>query len=265
MSSTPPSPPGWPGLAPRWTSSAKTGVGTAALDSSRVWFTISHGIINEVYYPGVDQANTRDLGLLVADGVDFFSEEKRDTDHTVEPLASGVPGYRLVNTCREGRYQIDKTVFTDTLWDALVQQVRFRPLQGSLGDYLLFALLAPHIDNGGAGNNGWAGGYKGLPMLFAQRGSTALALACSTPFRAMSCGYAGFSDGWQDVSRHKQMLWTYRSAGDGNLGLIGEVDLAGSRGEFTLALGFGRTPVEAGERARAAVLRGGDVMLRAYV
>ena len=48
--------PGWPGIPPRWTSSAKSGVGTALNLHSRVWFTTSHGILNEVYYPRVDQA-----------------------------------------------------------------------------------------------------------------------------------------------------------------------------------------------------------------
>ncbi len=52
--------PGSPGIWPRWTSSAKSGIGTALSDTSRVWFTISHGILNEVYYPRVDQACIRD-------------------------------------------------------------------------------------------------------------------------------------------------------------------------------------------------------------
>ena len=45
--------------------------------ASRVWFTLSHGILNEIYYPRVDQACTRDMGLIITDGTDFFSEEKR--------------------------------------------------------------------------------------------------------------------------------------------------------------------------------------------
>ncbi len=67
--------PGWPGIAPRWTSSAKTGVGTALNLHSRVWFTLSHGILNEIYFPRVDQACTRDFGLLVTNGRDFFSKK----------------------------------------------------------------------------------------------------------------------------------------------------------------------------------------------
>lgn len=72
--------PGWPGNPARWTSSAKEGVGTARSLGSPVWFTISHGILNEVYYPRPDQACLRDLGLLVTDGHTFFSEEKRHDD-----------------------------------------------------------------------------------------------------------------------------------------------------------------------------------------
>jgi glucoamylase len=52
---------GEPGIEPCWTSSAKEGVGTAYHTSCRLWFTISHGIVNEIYYPRVDQPNTRDL------------------------------------------------------------------------------------------------------------------------------------------------------------------------------------------------------------
>ena len=54
--------PGWPGIPGRWTSSAKSGVGTAVSRDSRVWFTLSHGILNEVYYPRVDHACTATSG-----------------------------------------------------------------------------------------------------------------------------------------------------------------------------------------------------------
>ena len=69
--------PGWPGIPARWTSSAKSGLGTAVSRDSRVWFTLSHGILNEIYYPRVDHACTRDLGFIVTDGRTYFSEEKR--------------------------------------------------------------------------------------------------------------------------------------------------------------------------------------------
>jgi len=84
-------PPGRPGIPPRWTSSAKSGVGTALSPSSRVWFTLSHGIVNEIYFPRVDIACTRDLGLIVTDGRFYFSEEKRHATSVVNYLAPGVP------------------------------------------------------------------------------------------------------------------------------------------------------------------------------
>ncbi len=86
---------GGPGSPPRWTSSTQTGVGTALSNKSHVWFTLSHGIFNEIYYPRIDHACVRDIGLIVTDGVDFFSEEKRDAGNEVEWLADGVPGWPL--------------------------------------------------------------------------------------------------------------------------------------------------------------------------
>jgi glucoamylase len=154
--------PGWPGIPPRWTSSAKTGVGTALNWRSRVWFTLSHGILNEVYFPRVDQACTRDLGLIVTNGVNFFSEEKRHCTFQNLPLEPGIPAYELVNTCQQGSYRIEKEVFTDPDRNVVLQKVRFVPLQGKLEDYHLYALLAPHLANHGSGNTGWLDDYKGV-------------------------------------------------------------------------------------------------------
>src|SRR5712664_1646173 len=46
---------GAPGIAPRWTQSAKDAIGTAYSAGSTVWFTVSAGILNEVYYPTIDR------------------------------------------------------------------------------------------------------------------------------------------------------------------------------------------------------------------
>jgi len=257
--------PGHPGIPPRWTSSAKSGVGTAAAGDGQVWFTISHGIVNEVYFPRLDQANTRDCGLLVTDGTGFFSEEKRHAVCQIQPVAQGVPGYQLINTCTRGRYRVSKLILTDPHRDVLLQRVRFEALQGRLADYRLYVLLAPHIGDCGAGNSGWVGQYKGLTMLVAERDGTALALACSTPFKGLSCGYVGVSDGWQDIRAHGRMTWFSPSAPNGNIALTGEIDLASSGRMFVLALGFGRNAAEAGHQARAALLEDFDRSARDYV
>src|SRR5512140_1401825 len=111
--------PGAPGIPARWTSSAKSGVGTSLSNRSRIWFTFSHGIFNEIYYPRIDQACVRDMGLIVTDGLDFLSEEKRDTSTKVLWQEAGVPAFQLVNTCRQGRYLIEKEILSDPQRDSL--------------------------------------------------------------------------------------------------------------------------------------------------
>ena len=257
--------PGWPGSPGRWTSSAKSGVGTALSASSRIWFTLSHGILNEVYYPRIDLACIRDCGLIVTDGAGFFSEEKRHASHEVQYLAEGVPAYRLINRCTQSRYQIEKTVLADPQRDVILQQLRFTALTGSLADYQLFVLLAPHLYNQGAGNNAWLHDYKGVPMLFAARDGVALALACTAPWMARSVGFVGQSDGWQDLTQHGSLTWHYQRAENGNVALIGEIDLQACAGICTLALGFGYTPGEAALRARTSLMSGFEQAQAMYV
>ena len=233
--------PGGPGIPARWTSSAKTGVGTALSDKSHVWFTLSHGIFNEIYYPRIDQACIRDMGLIVTDGADFFSEEKRDADSEVQWLADGVPAFQLVNTCRDGRYRIEKQIVTDPHRDTVLQQVQFVAQQGSLSGYRLYVLLAPHLGNRGAGNTAWVDEFEGTPLLFAQRKGNSLALACSAPWSKRSVGYVGSSDGWQDLKAHKQMTWEYTRAENGNVALTAEIDLSKSQGTLSWRLVLART------------------------
>jgi glucoamylase len=173
---------------------------------------LSHGIFNAIYYPRIDQACIRDMGLIVTDGAKFFSEEKRDAGHAVEWLADGVPAFELVNTCRDGCYRIEQQIVTDPHRDTVLQQVQFHAQQGALADYHLHVLLAPHLGNHGGGNTGWVGEFEGTPLLLAQRNDCALALACSAPWTKRSAGYVGSSDGWQDLQAHHQMTWEYTRA-----------------------------------------------------
>jgi glucoamylase len=257
--------PGRPGLKPTWTSGAKTGVGAPLSALNHCWFTLSHGIFNGIYYPRLDQACTRDMGLLITDGHDFFSEEKRDCHHEISRLAPDVPAYRLINTCNQGRYRIEKRILADPRRDVVLQWTRFTPLQGSLQDYHVYALLAPHIQNEGYDNTAWLDQYKGTPLLVAERDGRALALGCSTGWLKRSAGYVGTSDGWQDVSRHRAMTWTYERAEEGNVALTGEVDLQAGAGEFVLALGFGDSVSEAGLRTRLSLSEGFEKPARLYV
>ena len=258
-------PPGSPGIQPRWTSSAKSGVGTALSDSSHVWFTLSHGILNEIYFPRLDIACTRDLGLLITDGGSYFSEEKRHAVSVVNYLAPGVPAYRLTNTAMDGRYSIEKEICTDPRRPVCLQKIRFRALKGRLSDYRVYALLAPHLNNCGFENTGFLDDYKGTPMLFAERKGFALALASSGGWGKRSAGFVGFSDGWQDIARNFQMTWEYARAENGNVALTGEIDLNACGGEFLLSLGFGHGAAEAGGHALASLQEGFETARGEYI
>ena len=100
----------------------------------------------------------------------------------------------------------------------------------------------------------WVGDYKGQQMLFAEAQGTAVALAASCGWNARSAGYAGISDGWQDLSRHGRMTWQYERAINGSVALTGELDLAGPEQELVISLAFGRIWTEAAMRARAGLL-----------
>ena len=105
---------------------------------------------------------------------------------------------------------------------------RDRVAAGDVADYHLYVLLAPHLNNRGAGNTAWVGDYKGVPMLFAERNGYALALACSAPWLARSVGFVGFSDGWQELRAHGRLRDVYERAENGNVALTGEIDLGAS-------------------------------------
>src|ERR1700728_1906028 len=101
---------GSPGVPPRWTSSKKDAVSTAYSASSRVWVTVSHGTLNEIYYPTIDRPQTRDMELLFTDGETFFHEEKRDFNYDFHHVDGSAPAVRVVASDIGGRDQVTKEV-----------------------------------------------------------------------------------------------------------------------------------------------------------
>ncbi len=256
-------PPGAPGIEPRWTSSDKSAVGTSVSSASCVWFTASHGILNEIYAPRLDMACMRDFGFIVT-APGYFSEEKRDADHSVQAIEDGVPAFRLVNTARDGRYRITKTIFSDPDREVVLQDIRFEALVGTLSDYRLHALVAPHLVNGGADNTGWYADFKRRPMLFAEGSGRALAIAASVPWLARSAGYVGISDGWQTLSRGQGLREEYCCATSGNIALSGTLDIAAGNGRALIAIGFGSQPEEAALRTVLSLEQGTEAALKHY-
>ena len=68
---------GKPGIEPRWTRGDKDAIGTAYSASSRLWFTLAAGIVNEVYFPTIDRPQVRDFQYLITDGDSFVHDERR--------------------------------------------------------------------------------------------------------------------------------------------------------------------------------------------
>ncbi|MGI4747815.1 MAG: hypothetical protein ACRYGI_19780 [Janthinobacterium lividum] len=261
--------PGEPGQPPRWQPIGKNGIGRSLTDDSRVWFTLGNGILNEIAYPRIEQTAVRDFGLIVTDGETLFAEERRDCTTAIEPVRAGVPAYRLTGTHDGGRFRLHKRIIADPRRPAVLQHVRLEdlaPSDAASGRPLrLHALLAPHLVNVTGMGTAWVGDYKGQAMLFAEAQGTAVALAASCGWRARSAGYAGISDGWQDLSRHRRMTWEYERAINGNVALTGELDLDEDRPELVISLAFGRIWTEAAMRARAGLLEPFDALEAEYV
>jgi len=233
--------PGAPGIEPRWTSSAKDGIGTAYHTSSCLWFTLSHGIINEIYFPHVDSPNTRDLQFLITDGETFCHEEKRDLDHLTEYPEQNALLYRLTNSDREGRYRIVKEIIGEPHSPVLLIHTRLEILDPKLsGKLRLYALLAPHMKGTGSHNHAEWCGLGDRKFLEAWREDIFMVFGCEPDFTRRSVGYVGHSDGWQDLMNNFKMDWEFEQAQDGNIALTAEIDL--SRGmEFTLGVAFGHS------------------------
>ena len=250
--------PGAPGIPATWTSSAKDMVG-CALGTSRLWFTLGFGIVNEVYYPRVDIPQIRDLGFIVADGEGFWAEVKRVDNYQMRLLAPGVPAVEIVH--RHERYSLLLRVSPGSRRDVLAIECR---LDGD-EKLRLYALLAPHLGATGYGNTAVVASHHGRLTLGAEQGPFGAALAAvderqRDAIGRASAGYVGFSDGWQDFARNGRMSWEYRRAGPGNVALVAELPR-----RAVLSLGFGSSAEAAATLAIGSLLQPFDNLLQQHV
>jgi glucoamylase len=140
--------PGAPGIRPTWTSSDKDVV-TTALGVSRVWVTLGHGVLNEIYWPETGDPQVRDLGFIVAGASGWF-ELKRVARYRISLPEPYIP---LPHIAHEGDgYRLVLEVAPDPTRDVVVISYRL------VGEGVrLYAVLAPHLNNAGEGNNARAG------------------------------------------------------------------------------------------------------------
>jgi glucoamylase len=231
---------GHPGIPPTWSPGSKDGVGTAYSQASKVWFTLSMGILTEIYYPRIDRPQIRDAQFLVSDGKTFFDEEKRDLDSHVELIAPEALGYRVTSSDPKGRYQIIKEVITDPYQACVLVHTRFEVSKEWQGKLHLYFLLAPHLEIGGWDNSAKKMEVAGRQILLCWKNNTYMALGCDCGFSRSSCGFVGKSDGWQDLHQNFKMDWEFDRAEHGNIAVMGEIDLSKGN-EFTLGIAFGES------------------------
>ena len=250
--------PGPPGIPPTWTSSTKDMVG-CALGTSRLWFTLGFGIVNEVYYPRVDIPQIRDVGFIVADGEGFWAEVKRVDNYQMRLLAPGVPAVEIIH--RHERYSLLLRISPGSQRDILAIECR---LDGD-EKLKLYALLAPHLGATGYGNIAAVMSHHGRVTLYAEQGPFGVALVAvdarqRDAIGRASAGYVGTSDGWQDFARNGRMTWEYRRAGPGNVALMAELPR-----RTVLSLGFGSSAEAAATLAIDSLLQPFDNLLQQHV
>lgn len=229
---------GKPGIEPRWTQGNKDGVGTAYETSTDIWFTLFNGILTEVYYPTIDQPQLRDMQYLITDGKSFCHEEKRHLHTQVERSWNHALGYRIANSDPEGRYTLTKEVITDPHLPCILQRTELSGEARFISQLRLYALCAPHLEVGGWGNNAYVIEVAGRELLVAEKDGTWLTMMATVPFKRLSCGYVGHSDGWTDLSSNFELDWEFDRATNGNIALTGELDWT-TCNRFTLGIAFG--------------------------
>lgn len=239
---------GAPGLNINWCNGDKQAVGTS-LGTSRVWFTLGKGIVNEVYFPRVDIPQLRDLGFIIADGKGFWVEVKHLPECKVEYYAAGVPAITITHS--HSRFTLVQRIVTEPNRDVLLIEVT---LKGDK-DLRPYVLLAPHLGGTSHNNKAEVSNHHGRKILWAEQGPFGLALVAMNrkqkdAYTVCSAGYTGYSDGWQDFNRHGEMRWQYQTAGPGHVALAAELPC-----EAFLGLGLATSPQAAATLAISALLQ----------
>lgn len=223
--------PGATGIDPTWSSSDKDFV-TASLGRSRLWVTMGHGVLNEIYWPSTGHPRLRDVTfyLVHRSGDGRWIDLKRRREYTLSTPAPTVPLLAVRHTGTEGgeRYLLELEYLPDTDRDALLVTWRIE------GPWQLVVIAAPHVDASDLSSRAWidgelyASGTNGFPVL---------CFAATGGFAQASAGYVGRSDGWQDLARNGRLTWSYSAAGPGNVALSGAC--RGAEGAIAIAIASG--------------------------
>ncbi|MBW0281351.1 glucan 1,4-alpha-glucosidase [Shewanella xiamenensis] len=278
--------PGAPGNAPTWAFSGKTGIGTSYepytqgqyQDSaqnriSRVWFSIAQGILTETMYGLIHNAQLKELQFVIT-GNGFVDTEKDNTISSIEYLdtdANGRPqslAYKIINRDVEGKYQIEKHIFTDPDRDTLMMRVTFTAFESGITPHLY---VNPHIDNAGANDIGRID-HQALIARTADPRSSVMTVKSDIDFAQATTGFVGVSDGLADLADNGKLDTLYQATSNAEKPIQGNIAFTASYPALqanqplnvNLAIGFGQDEASSLANANASLTAGYDKVLSQY-
>ena len=257
-----------------WAYAAKTGVGAsyeAYVDGaykdggptgavSKVWFSIADGVLTETMYGLIHEAQIKQMRIavqtstgLAVEGRDTTTRtEYLDVDKAGRPLS---PAYKVTTTDKQGRFEIEKRIFTDPDRNSLFVRVTIRALKGPVTPFLV---LEPHMANTGGGDVGSAG-----TALTAHEGKVFLSLKGRTSF--VKGAAATLKDNDALAIFDKDGALTGASEAKGAIVLAGQLPTqASGEATYDFAIGFGDGIAAADKTASATLDTGYDEVLARY-
>ncbi|GAA0783258.1 MULTISPECIES: glucan 1,4-alpha-glucosidase [Pseudomonadati] len=277
--------PGAPGADPVWAFSGKTGIGTSyepytegqyqgseTNPISKVWFSVAQGILTETMYGMIHNAQIKELQFVIV-GNGFIDTEKDHTNSTIEYLHTDAQGrpqslaYKIVNKDKDGKYQIEKHIFTDPNRDSLMMKVVFTAFEDGITPYLY---ANPHIDNSGANDIATVDDNALIAHTNA-KDSSVLTIRSDVDFVKASAGFVGTSDGIADLTDNGQLDNTYQTTATdkatvGNVALTAQYPTLNSNSyTVNFTLGFGADKQASLDNANTTLALGYDAVLSAYL
>ena len=246
--------PGAPGANATWNEPSVTGFADSLGSSSKVWYTIGNGELENAFYPETDTPDTFGLQYVVTNGSSFTETETTGTTHAVSLINQSSLVWQQVNTADNGDFTITKTYIADPSRSVILVQTTFDNTSSSA--LKLYVDYHPQLDNDGMGNTGDTDSASG--DLVAENGSVASALTASTGFTQSDNGYVGTSsDGETMLTSSYGLTSTYSQASTaGHIDQVAEIPVASSGSTtFTLALAFDTTEAAAISDASASLSR----------
>jgi len=247
--------PGAPGANATWDEPSVTGFADSLGSSSKVWYTIGDGELENAFYPETDTPDTFGLQYAVTDGSTFTELETTGTTHSISLLSNSSLAWKQVNTADNGDFTITKTYIADPSRSVILVQTTFDNTSSSA--LKLYVDYHPQLDNDGMGNTGDTDSASG--DLVAENGSVASALTASTGFTQTTNGYVGTSsDGETMLTSGHGLTSTYSQASTaGHIDQVAQIPVAASGSTtFTLALAFDTTEAAAISDASASLQAG---------